>query len=59
MIKIKIGVTITSRNNAGKVDLNYIETDSLVGATRIMLTFKPKRGYRVNDYRIEEVGVLI
>jgi hypothetical protein len=56
---IKIGVTITSINNSGKLEQNYIETDNLLGATRIMLTFKPKRGYRVIEHRIEEVGVLV
>jgi hypothetical protein len=56
---IKIGVTITSINNSGKLEQNYIETDNLLGATRIMLTFKPKRGYRVVEHRVEEVGVLV
>jgi len=55
----KIGVTITSMNNDGKIDQRYIETESLLGATRIMLTFKPKRGYRVVQHRVEEVGVLL
>jgi hypothetical protein len=53
----KIGVTIICANKT-KYDRAYIETDSLLGATRVINTFKPKRGYEVVKIEIEEVGVL-
>jgi hypothetical protein len=56
---IKIGVSITSVNNQMKPDFHYIETDSLASAARIILTFKPKRGYRAIEFKVEEVGVLV
>jgi hypothetical protein len=59
MVSIKIGVTITSVNDAGKIDQHYIETDSLLGASRVMLTFKAKRGYRAVEFQVQEVGVLL
>jgi hypothetical protein len=53
----KIGVTIICATKT-KYDHVYIETDSLLGATRVINTFKPKRGYEVVKIEIEEVGVL-
>lgn len=62
----KIGVTVVcvsvkreTNKHYGKVDRKYIETDTLLGATRIINTFKPKRGYEVVKVEIEEVGVLV
>jgi hypothetical protein len=54
----KIGVTIISSNEK-KYDHNYIETNNLVGASRIITTFKPKRGYEVVKITIEDVRVLL
>jgi hypothetical protein len=56
---VKVGVTIVSSNEKQKIVENYIETDTLLSATRIMNTFKPKRGYEVIQFRVEEVGVLV
>jgi hypothetical protein len=53
----KIGVTVICVGKT-KNDTVYIETDSLLGATRVINTFKPKRGYEVVKIEIEEVGVL-
>jgi len=46
-------VTIYSMKD-GKKDIYETETDSIIGATRIIMTFKPKRGYEVVKYRIEK-----
>jgi hypothetical protein len=54
----KIGVTIVCTNEK-KYDHVYIETDSLLGATRIINTYDPKRGYRVVNVKIEEVPALM
>jgi hypothetical protein len=53
----KIGVNIVCENGK-KYDHVYIETDSLLGATRIINTYQPKRGYKVVHVRLDEVGVL-
>lgn len=54
----KIGVTIICENEAGKTTENYIETDTLLSATRIMNTFKPKRGYKAKQFLVKEVTTL-
>lgn len=56
----KIGVEIITVSNKtnGKVKHVYIETDSLLGATRFINSFQPKRNYSVAMIKIEEVGVL-
>ena len=46
-------VTIYSMK-AGKKDIYETETDSIVSVSRIIMTFKPKRGYQVVKYRIEK-----
>jgi hypothetical protein len=53
----KIAVTIICATKT-KYDHVHIETDSLLGATRIINTYKPKRGYEIVKIEIEEVGVL-
>lgn len=58
-VKVKIGVTVDCVNDKGKFDQVYIETDNLLGATRFINTFKPKRGYRAVEFHIQEVGVLV
>ena len=56
---IKYAVTIASQNGEGKVVENVIETDGLVGAMRIIRTFKAKRGYAPFSWRVDEVEVLV
>lgn len=56
---IKIGITVVEQNQNGKVFEKYVETDTLLGATRFMNTYKPKRGREVIQWRVEEVGKLI
>jgi hypothetical protein len=55
---VKIGVTLVCSNDK-RYDHVYIETDTLLSATRIIHTYQPKRGYRVVNVKIEEVGVLV
>lgn len=55
----KIGVTVVSTNDKNRYDHNYIETDTLLSATRIINTFIPKRGYRAISFKVEEVEVLV
>jgi hypothetical protein len=55
---IKIGVTVyESKDN--KVKEKYVETDTLLSATRLMNTWKPTRGWDVIQFRVEEVGRLV
>jgi hypothetical protein len=54
----KIGVWVIEEKD-GKVKEKYVETDTLLSATRIINTWKPFRGYRVIQFRVEEVGVLL
>jgi hypothetical protein len=54
----KIGVTIICTNGK-KYDHVYIETDNLLGASRIINTYKPKRNYSVLEVNIKEVGVFV
>jgi hypothetical protein len=54
----KIGVWVIEEKD-GKVKEKYVETDTLLSATRIMNTWKPRRGCKVIQFRIEEVGVLV
>ena len=51
-------VTIYSMKD-GKKDIYETETDSRVGASRIIMTFIPKRGYEVVKYRIEKEWWLV
>lgn len=53
----KIGITIVCTNEK-RYDHVYIETDSLLNATRVINTFQPKRNYRIVNIRLEEVAVL-
>jgi hypothetical protein len=54
----KIGVWVIEEKD-GKVKEKYVETDTLLSATRIMNTWKPSRGHQVIQFRVEEVGVLV
>ena len=56
---IRIGITIICANEKEKIFEHYIETDTLLSATRIMNTFKPKKGYYVVQFLVQEVGVLV
>jgi hypothetical protein len=55
---VKIGVTIYCESKHKRYNV-YLETDNLVGATRIVNTFKPKRNYEVKQVVIGEVGKLV
>lgn len=55
---LKVGVTIVE-SKEGKVKEKYVETDTLLGATRFMNTYKPTRGHEVIQFRVEEVGRLV
>jgi hypothetical protein len=55
----KVAVTIISANTKEKIVENVIETDTLLSATRIMNTFKPKRGYKVVQFMVQDVEVLV
>lgn len=54
-----VGVTLICQNETGKLDTKYFETDTLLSATRIMNTFKPKRGFELVKTIIENVRVLL
>lgn len=56
---IRVQVVITSVNKAGKTDIAVCKTNSILGATRVMITFKPKRGYWPVKYVVEEVEELL
>lgn len=55
----RIIVTIISANEKDKTDMKVVEMTTLLGATRFVNTFKPKRGYKVKKILIEEVDVLV
>lgn len=55
----KIVVTIIERNDKDKSHMKVIETDTLLGATRIVNSYKPTRGYKIAKVMIEEVESLI
>lgn len=52
-------VRIISENEEGKVIENEFEAETVFGATRIIHTFKPKRGYNAFDWNITKVEVLV
>jgi hypothetical protein len=56
---IKYCVRIASENESGKVIENEFEAESVFGATRIIHTFKPKRGYVAFHWSIDKVEVLM
>lgn len=53
-----IGVWVIEERD-GKVKGTYVETDTLLGATRIMNSWECKRGWEVIQFRVEEVGRLV
>lgn len=55
---IKFSIVIVSFNSAGKIDVYEDEADSLGSITRIMRTFKPKKGYKPKQYLIDEIETL-
>jgi hypothetical protein len=56
---VKVGVWVIEQNQKGTVKEKYVETDTLLSATRIMNTWKPTRGCEVIQFRVEEVGRLV
>jgi hypothetical protein len=56
---IKYCVRIASENESGKVIENEFEAETVFGATRIIHTFKPKRGYSTFHWSIDKVEVLM
>lgn len=55
----RMQVTIVTENDNGKTDMKVIELDSVLGATRFISTFKPKRGHRVVYAMMEEIEVMV
>jgi hypothetical protein len=55
----KIGMTIAEQNEMGKVKETYVEFHKLVDATQFMEKYKPKKGWSVIQFRLDEVGVLL
>jgi hypothetical protein len=55
----KYCIRITSVNESDKVIENEFEAETMFAATRIIHTFKPKRGYRAFHWMIDEVEVLV
>lgn len=53
----KYGVFITMMNE-DKFAHNYLEAADMVGVARILITFKPKRGYEVVKVEIGEAEQL-
>lgn len=56
---IKYCVRIASENEDGKVIENEFEAETVFSATRIIHTFKPKRGYEAFHWQVEKVEVLL
>lgn len=56
---IKYCVTVVSENEIGKTVENQFEAETVFGATRIIHTFKPKRGYVPFYWSIDKVEVLV
>lgn len=52
-------VTIHCFNNEGKQSVEHIPADDLVGATRVIITYKPKRGFDPVKFTMEKEVVLI
>ncbi len=55
----RIEVTLIGVNKEGKTCMSVVETESLLGAVRIVMTGKVKRGYKLVKYVIEEKDVLV
>ena len=49
----------TINKNNDKTYSTFIDCNNLVSATRVMLTFKPKRHHEIIDYMIEPVETLV
>jgi hypothetical protein len=54
----KYCIRITSVNENDEVIENEFEAETMFAATRIIHTFKPKRGYRAFHWMIDEVEIL-
>lgn len=52
-------VTIYSSNKDEKIDIQTEEAESLYDAVRLVLRFKPKRGYSIFKYDIERCFRLV
>lgn len=52
-------VCITSENGDGRICIDTVEQMDMVGVSRVLLTFKPKRGYEVMRWEIERIDKLI
>jgi hypothetical protein len=55
---VRIGVTVVEEKD-GKVREKYVESDTLLGATRLMNSWSCGHGWSVIQFRVEEVGRLV
>jgi hypothetical protein len=59
----KIGLTIveekTDTKNVGVVRETYVEFHKLLDATQFMEKYEPKKHWKVIQFRVDEVGVLL
>ena len=52
-------VTIFSMNKQEKTKQWYVECDTMQDVTRVLLTYKPLRGYEIVHYEIDPVEQLV
>jgi hypothetical protein len=55
---VRLGVTVVEEKN-GKTRERYVESDTLLGATRLMNSWSCGHGWSVIQFRVEEVGRLV
>lgn len=58
-MKYHISLKITSVNEKGTIHTNYITCLNHIEAARIVITFKPKRGYEIREWLLERTHSLI
>lgn len=52
-------VCITSENAEGRICIDTMEQPNMIGVSRILLTFKPKRGYIPVKWDVERIDKLV
>ena len=55
----RYAVSIKTVNPKGKIVHDFFETDNMINATRILLTFKPKRGYLLIQANVDVFNPLV
>ena len=58
MTKTVLEVTFIQLNDSGKVDIQTYRCANLTEATRMILTFKEKRNYKLEEVAIKRQEVL-